>query len=99
MRLKTMLSAFIAGVLMLTPMGAGAATINSENGVVSIETPDDTWVQTSDPNYWFVISDGKNSITIDHLSNGEALPPVSVAGGDIRRCHSPLYLPRTRCSS
>ena len=79
MRLKTMLSAFIAGVLMLTPMGAGAATINSENGVVSIETPDDTWVQTSDPNYWFVISDGKNSITIDHLSNGEKLPDVTVA--------------------
>ena len=28
---------------------------------------------------WFMVSDGKNTITVDHLSNGEVLPAVDMA--------------------
>ena len=68
------------GAMVLAAFPACAETITTGDGVISIETPDATWVQTVDPNYWFVISNGKNTITIDHLSNGETLPNVDVAG-------------------
>ncbi len=79
MKLKSLILAVTAGILMLAPMSAGAATLTDPDGIISIETPDDKWVQMSDPNYWFVISDGSDSITIDHLSNGEHLPDVTIA--------------------
>ena len=69
----------VAGALMLAPVTVFAETITSNDGVVSIETPDDSWALTADQNYWFVISDGKSIITLDHLSNGESLPSVEVA--------------------
>lgn len=60
-------------------------TITSEDGVLSIEVPDDgNWVETTDPNYYFVLSDGKDIITIDHLCNGESLPQVQVANNDYK---------------
>ena len=79
MKKNLILCTIAAGALLFAPLCAGAETITSEDGVLSIETPDDTWAQTTDPNYWFVISDGKSIITIDHLSNGENLPVVTVA--------------------
>ena len=79
MRKKLLLLSLAAGALLFAPFTACAETITSNDGVVSIETPDDSWAQTADPNYWFVISDGKSIITIDHLSNGEKLPSVEVA--------------------
>ncbi len=79
MKLKSLLLAATAGILMLAPMSVGAATLTDSDGIISIETPDDKWVQMSDPNYWFVVSDGSNCITIDHLSNGENLPDVTIA--------------------
>ena len=74
-----LLLSLAAGALLFAPFTACAETITTDNGVVSVETPDDSWALTSDPNYWFVISDGKSIITIDHLSNGESLPSVEVA--------------------
>ena len=61
---------------------AGAAEITTSDGVLSIDTPADEWKETADPNYWFVVSDGKNTITVDHLSNGEILPSVDIAGSE-----------------
>ena len=46
----------------------------TEDGVLSIEAPDAQWQVMSDPNHWFVLSDGSNTITVDHLANGESLP-------------------------
>ncbi len=54
----------------------------TEDGVLSIEAPDDGWNVVSDPNSWFVLSDGGSTITIDHFANGEALPACAVAGGE-----------------
>ena len=84
--MKGKMKALLAGIAMGTMLlGAGAvhaAEFTTVDGVLSIETPSNLWVQTVDPKHWFVISDGKNSITIDHLSNGEKLPEVEVANDD-----------------
>ena len=79
MKKRMLLLSLAAGALLFAPFTACAETITSNDGVVSIETPDDSWALTTDPNYWFVISDGKSIITLDHLSNGESLPSVEVA--------------------
>ncbi len=79
MKKRMLLLSLVAGALLLSPFAACAETITTNDGVVSIETPDNSWALTADPNYWFVISDGKSIITIDHLSNGESLPSVEVA--------------------
>ena len=79
MKKSMLLLSLAAGAFLFAPFTACAETITTNDGVVSIETPDSSWALTSDPNYWFVISDGKSLITIDHLSNGESLPPVEVA--------------------
>ena len=79
MKKRLLLLTLAAGAILFAPVTACAETITSNDGVVSIETPDESWALTTDPNYWFVISDGKSIITIDHLSNGESLPVVEVA--------------------
>ncbi len=84
MRIKTLLFAITAGVMMLAPISVGAATIESDDGIVSIETPDESWVKTPDPNYNFVVSDGRSSITVNHIANGEQLPEVKVADANYK---------------
>lgn len=79
MKKKSLLFAVTVGLTVLCAATVSAETFTSSDGVISVETPDDGWVQTNDPNYWFTISDGKDTITIDHLSNGESLPAVQVA--------------------
>ena len=53
--------------------------IATSDGVLSIEAPSDDWEVMQDPNHWFAMTDGTNTITIEHLSNGESLPAVAVA--------------------
>ena len=53
--------------------------IATSDGVLSIEAPSDDWEVMQDPNHWFAMTDGTNTITIEHLSNGENLPAVAVA--------------------
>lgn len=76
------------GMIALLAMAssAGAAEITTADGVLSITAPGDEWKEAENPNDWFMISDGKNTITIDHLSNGEILPSVDIAGTD----HGPV---------
>ena len=95
MKLKSLFVSTIIGLTVLSlpvcaestqdAAGAEAAAtpaptvFTTADGVLSIEAPSDKWVQTADPNYWFTMSDGKSTITVDHLSNGEELPKVQVA--------------------
>ena len=82
---KVLFCAAAIGAAMCTAATVNAETFTTDDGVVSIETPDETqktWAKVVDPNYWFVISDGDCTITMDHLSNGEKLPEVKVADKD-----------------
>ena len=90
MRLKTMLCAVLMSVTLLL-CGTAFADENpaqqnlyfqTSDGVLSIHAPNPQWHVMTDPNYWFVLSDGGNIITITHLSNGEALPAPVVADGE-----------------
>ena len=85
MKKRHVICGMVMGLMMAFAVTAAAATFTTDDGVISIVTPDaedgsSAWLQTVDPNYWFTISDGKSTITIDHLSNGENLPQVQIAG-------------------
>lgn len=92
MKRKGLLCAMLAGAVILAcstvfaevnaAVTEPAPIYQTEDGVLSIEAPDYNWQIVNDPNYWFVISDGGNTITISHYSNGEALPSPVVAGNE-----------------
>ena len=56
-----------------------AVTVTTPDGVLSVEVSKDEWKEKEDSGHWFEITDGKNSIMIDHLANGESLPDVKMA--------------------
>ena len=69
--------------------GGRQTVYQTADGVLSIQLPGPGWVVLSDPNYWFAMTDGDDVITISHLSNGEALPPVTVADSEYTAvCHA-----------
>ena len=78
---KTILAAVIAAAaLCLTiPAAAEPQTYTTSDGVLSIDLPDENWKEMSDPGKWVSFSDGANLITLEHLSNGEDLPDISIA--------------------
>ena len=82
---KLLLCGLAMGMMMAVAVSCQATTFTTNDGVLSIDVPDSneflssSWTVTTDPNYWFAISDGASTITVDHLSNGENLPAVQVA--------------------
>ena len=62
-----------------TAVESTAVTVTTPDGVLSIEVSKDEWKEKEDSDHWFEITDGKNSIVIDHLANGESLPDVKMA--------------------
>ena len=80
MKKITLVIAIMMGVMLVTAFPACAETLTTADGVLSIEAPADNWAEVTDPNHWFVITDGKNTITAEHLSNGENLPATEIAG-------------------
>ena len=80
MKMRNLVLGIAAGMTLLGAAGAvSAATITSADGVLSIETPSDAWTQKTDSKALLEITDGKNSIAVEHMSNGEALPAQQVA--------------------
>ena len=73
----TLLAASFA-LCMSVPVFA-KTTYTSPDGVLSIDLPDEDWKSLQDPQKWIVLSDGANLITVDHYSNGEKLPEITVA--------------------
>ena len=59
-----------------------APVFQTADGVLSIQAPNATWVEVSDPDFWFAMTDGDDYILISHLSNGEALPATTVANDE-----------------
>ena len=79
--MKKLMAAMIMSAAVLAVAAPACADVfTTDDGVLSIETPaDQNWAVTPDPKYWFVITNGNDSILIDHLANGENLPAVQVA--------------------
>ena len=87
---KTLAIVLAAGMLMAVPALAREAApetanasaprvVTTTDGVLSMQLPSDNWKVTEDSQAWFVVTNGSDTITIDHLSNGEALPNPVVA--------------------
>ena len=79
MKKRVLFAAAAAAAVLCMALPAAAETFTSEDGVLSIELPDDSWKEMEDSSKWIVLSDGGNVITIDHFSNGEQLPDIAVA--------------------
>lgn len=65
------------GIVLLMSVPAGAATITTPDGVLSIETTSDQWKQKSDSGTWLALTDGKSTLEMDHLRKGEELQSVT----------------------
>ena len=79
MRKKSVFVSFAAAAVLCLCVPAAAETFTSEDGVLSIELPNENWREITDVNKWIALSDGGNSITVEHYSNGEKLPDITVA--------------------
>ena len=64
---------------LTVPAAAEPETITTADGVLSIELPNENWKEIEDSTKWVALSDGGSVLTIDHFSNGEKLPDMSVA--------------------
>ena len=73
---KAMTAAFAAAAVLCMAIPAMASTFTSQDGILSIELPNDSWTQLQDPAKWIALSDGSNMITVEHFSNGEKLPEI-----------------------
>ena len=76
--LLLVLAMLCCGVSAFAEAPAGE-TFVSPDGVLSIQAPTAQWRALSSPGCWFLIGDESSYILIDHLSNGEKLPDVTVA--------------------
>ena len=76
---KTLFAVLAAASLLCLALPASAETFTAENGVLSIDLPNENWKEMQDATKWIVLSDGANMITVDHFSNGETLPAHIVA--------------------
>lgn len=77
--LVTTMAAISAAAILAAAAPASAETFTSADGVISVELPNENWKEVADPNKWIALSDGANLITIDHYSNGESLPAMTIA--------------------
>lgn len=85
-----LLAAAAAAALSLT-LAASAATFTSSDGVLSIELPNDSWKEIADPTKWIALSDGDDLITIEHYSNGETLPAMTVASNNYVNVYQAIF--------
>ena len=76
---KAVLAALAATFVFCLAIPAAAETFTSPDGVLSIELPNENWKEVEDSSKWIVLSDGGNVLSIDHFSNGEKLPDMSIA--------------------
>ena len=76
---KTVLAVLALSLAACLSVPAAAETFTTSDGVLSIELPNENWKEIEDPTKWVALSDGGNVLTIDHFSNGEKLPDMTVA--------------------
>ena len=91
---KGLAAIFAAGAVFCLAGAASAATFTAANGVLSIELPNESWTEITDPTRWIALSDGGNLITIDHYSNGEKLPEIQVADANYVSVYETVFSTR-----
>lgn len=74
-----LLTAAGLGCLFALPVKAQTVPFTTQDGVISIELPDQTWKEADDQQTWVTLTNGSDVITMFHLSNGETLPDVAIA--------------------
>ena len=62
-----------------TAAAENANVFTSEDGILSITLPNESWIEIQDPGKWIALSDGANLITLEHYSNGEKLPDITTS--------------------
>ena len=72
------LALMLCGVSAFAEAPAGEVIL-SPDGILSIQAPSASWHALSVADAWFAIGNETDTITINHLSNGEALPASMVA--------------------
>ena len=78
--MKKALPAVLAILLILgTAVPAAAVPYTSDDGVITMNLPNENWAEIPDPDKWIVFSDGSSIIIVDHFSNGDKLPKIPSA--------------------
>lgn len=62
-------------------MQDGTKVFETEDGVLKMAAPtdNDKWSVIADDQNWFAMSDGTDTITVDHYANGDSLPAPAIA--------------------
>ena len=76
---RGLFTALAAAAVLCMAVPAAAETFTASNGILSIDLPNENWKEITDPQKWIALSDGANLITVEHVSNGETLPDITVA--------------------
>ena len=76
---KAVLAVLAVSFAAFLAMPAAAETFTTSDGVLSVELPNDDWKEIEDSNKWVVLSDGDDTVSIEHYSNGEKLPDMAIA--------------------
>lgn len=69
----------MAAAVMAIGTTAMAGEYTTKDGTLTMTTPNDQWLEISDPNTWVTLGNGNDTITILHYKNGEQLPLMTVA--------------------
>ena len=69
----------------------------TSDGVLSIEAPrdNDKWMVIPDDQRWFVMSDGTDTIIVEHYANGDTMPAVALAKDPIVQVYQVYYSTKT----
>jgi len=76
---------------LITDEPAQPQTLTTDDGVLQLTLPNSSWKQLNDDSNWVSLSSGTDHITIDHLSNGEKLPDVTIAKDPIAQVYEVFY--------
>lgn len=59
---------------------ASEQEFTTSDSVMTLQIPGDDWKEVSGSQAWVTLTDGDDRITLEHFSNGEKLPEITVAG-------------------
>ena len=74
-----------------TDQAAQPRIFTTDDGVMQLTLPDDSWKQINDEGSWLALSSGTDHITVDHLSNGDPLPAVVIADDQNAEVYQVFY--------